>query len=255
MESSDPSLRVVLADDHHFFREGLRDLLEEAGLSVVGEAKDGAEALLLAEELKPDLVVIDLNMSGAPGSEALQRIADVSPEARTVVLTSSVEATEVLAALQAGASAYVVKGAQADELIAGIRQTASSHVVLSRAVIEALVIHVGPPDSDSAQAEAEQDRRAPDDARAGRASPDCRGRRQRRDRFGAVDQPAHRQAARHQHLREARRAHTRGGRRVCGACRLGLGRGERLDRADRGVAIGDAELGHAGGDVTTDGDR
>ena len=156
MESSDPSLRVVLADDHHFFREGLRDLLEEAGLSVVGEAKDGAEALLLAEELKPDLVVIDLNMSGAPGSEALQRIADVSPEARTVVLTSSVEATEVLAALQAGASAYVVKGAQADELIAGIRQTASSHVVLSRAVIEALVIHVGPPDSDSAQAGAEQ---------------------------------------------------------------------------------------------------
>ena len=98
MDSADPSLRVVLADDHHFFREGLRDLLEEAGLSVVGEAKDGAEALLLAEELKPDLVVIDLNMSGTPGSEALLRIADVSPEARTVVLTSSIEATEVLAA-------------------------------------------------------------------------------------------------------------------------------------------------------------
>lgn len=156
MELSDPALRVVLADDHHFFREGLRDLLEEAGLSVVGEAKDGAEALLLAEELKPDLVVIDLNMSGAPGSEALQHIAAVSPEARTVVLTSSVEATEVLAALQAGASAYVVKGAQADELLAGIRQTASSHVVLSRAVIEALVIHVGPPARDSPQAGAVQ---------------------------------------------------------------------------------------------------
>lgn len=154
MGSADVSLRVVLADDHHFFREGLRDLLEEAGLSVVGEAKDGAEALQLAEELKPDLVVIDLNMSGAPGSNALQRIADVSPDARTVVLTSSVEATEVLAALQAGASAYVVKGAQADELVAGIRQTASSHVILSRAVIEALVIHVSPP-TDSAQAQAE----------------------------------------------------------------------------------------------------
>lgn len=156
MDSSDPSLRVVLADDHHFFREGLRDLLEEAGLSVVGEAKDAAEALLLAEELKPDLIVIDLNMSGAPGSDALLHIASVSPEARTVVLTSSVEATEVLAALQAGASAYVVKGAQADELIAGIRQTASSHVVLSRAVIEALVIHVGPPAGNSAQAVPEQ---------------------------------------------------------------------------------------------------
>lgn len=156
MDLNGDALRVVLADDHHFFREGLRDLLEEAGLSVVGEAKDGAQALLLAEELKPDLVVIDLNMSGTPGSDALLHIADVSPEARTVVLASSVEATQVLAALRAGASAYVVKGAQADELIAGIRQTASSHVVLSRAVIEALVIHVGPPDSNSAQAAPEQ---------------------------------------------------------------------------------------------------
>lgn len=154
MDLTDTNLRVVLADDHHFFREGLRDLLEEAGLSVVGEAKDGAEALVLAEELKPDLVVIDLNMSGAPGSDALQRIAAVSPEARTVVLTSTVEATEVLAALEAGASAYVVKGAQADELIAGIRQTATSHVVLSRAVIEALVIYVGPPAGDSTRTRA-----------------------------------------------------------------------------------------------------
>jgi two-component system, NarL family, nitrate/nitrite response regulator NarL len=156
MDSPDPGLRVVLADDHHFFREGLRDLLEEAGLNVVGEAKDGEEALLLAEELKPDLVVIDLDMSGALGSEALLRIADVSPEARTVVLTSSVEATAVLAALQAGASAYVVKGAQADELIAGIRQTAGSHVLLSRAAIEALVIHVGPPEGNAPQAASEQ---------------------------------------------------------------------------------------------------
>ncbi|MGA7705364.1 MAG: response regulator transcription factor, partial [Solirubrobacteraceae bacterium] len=154
MSSPDPSPRVVLADDHHFFREGLRDLLEDAGLNVVGEAKDGAEALVLTEKLKPDLVVIDLNMSGAPGSNALQRIAAVSPEARTIVLTSTIVATEVLAALQAGASAYVVKGAQADELIAGIRHTATSHVLLSREVIEALVIHVGPPAGDSKLAQA-----------------------------------------------------------------------------------------------------
>lgn len=137
-------LRVVLADDHHFFREGLRDLLEDAGLSVVGEAKTGAEALLLAEELKPDLVVIDLNVLGAPSSKALRRIATVCPQARTVVLTSSVEAPQVLDVLSAGASAYVVKGAQADELIAGICQTAKSHVVLSRAVMDILVAHAAP---------------------------------------------------------------------------------------------------------------
>jgi two-component system nitrate/nitrite response regulator NarL len=155
MDCADPALRVVLADDHHFFREGLRDLLEEAGLSVVGEAKDGAEALQLAEELKPDLVVIDLNMSDAPGSDALLRIAEASPGARTVVLTSSVEATDVLAALGAGASAYVVKGAQADDMIASIRQTAGSHVVLSRAAIESLVLHTSPPDGKAPQAEVE----------------------------------------------------------------------------------------------------
>jgi two-component system nitrate/nitrite response regulator NarL len=143
MSSSGDTLRVLLADDHHFFREGLRDMLENAGLSVVGEAKDGEEAFTLACELKPDLVVIDLNISGALGTDALRRIAAASPEARTVVLTSSVEAAEVLDALQAGASGYVLKGTQADELIAGIRQTASSHVVLSRPVMEALVIHAG----------------------------------------------------------------------------------------------------------------
>ncbi len=154
MESSDPSVRVVLADDHHFFREGLRDLLEEAGLSVVGEARDGSEALELAERLKPDLVVIDLDISGAPGPEALERIAVLSPGARTVVLTGTVEATKVLAALQAGACAYVVKGAQAQEMIAGIRQTAGSHVLLSRAAIDSLVLRMAAPDGASAQAPA-----------------------------------------------------------------------------------------------------
>lgn len=148
MDSSGDALRVVLADDHHFFREGLRGMLESAGVSVVGEAKDSAEALELAGQLKPDLVVIDLNMSDTLGAEALRRIAAVSPGARMVVLTTSVEASEVLDALQAGACGYILKGARADELIAGIRQTASSHVVLSRAVMEALVIHVGPSDVD-----------------------------------------------------------------------------------------------------------
>jgi two-component system, NarL family, nitrate/nitrite response regulator NarL len=144
MDASDDALRVVLADDHHFFREGLRGILESVGVSVVGEARDGAEALALARELKPDLVVIDLDMSDTLGAEALRRIAVASPQARTVVLTTSVEAADVLEALQAGACGYILKGARADDLIAGIRQTAHSHVVLSRAVMEALVVHVGP---------------------------------------------------------------------------------------------------------------
>jgi DNA-binding NarL/FixJ family response regulator len=151
------ALRVVLADDHHFFREGLRGMLENVGLSVVGEAKDSAEALALVGGLDPDLVVIDLNMPDALGAEALRRIALASPQARIVVLTSTVEIAEVLDALQAGACGYILKGTRADDLIAGIRQTASSHVVLSRTVMETLLIHTAPTNNAARQTQANAD--------------------------------------------------------------------------------------------------
>jgi DNA-binding NarL/FixJ family response regulator len=151
------ALRVVLADDHHFFREGLRGMLENVGLSVVGEAKDSAEALALVGGLDPDLVVIDLNMPDALGAEALRRIALASPQARVVVLTSTVEVAEVLDALQAGACGYILKGTRADDLIAGIRQTASSHVVLSRTVMETLLIHTAPTNNVAQQTQTNAD--------------------------------------------------------------------------------------------------
>src|SRR6185312_9679789 len=145
------------ADDHHFFREGLRGMLENVGLSVVGEAKDSAEALALVGGLDPDLVVIDLNMPDTLGAEALRRIALASPQARIVVLTSTVEVAEVLDALQAGACGYILKGARADDLIAGIRQTASSHVVLSRTVMETLLIHTAPTNNVAQQTQTNAD--------------------------------------------------------------------------------------------------
>jgi two-component system nitrate/nitrite response regulator NarL len=139
-------LRVVLADDHHFFREGLRGMLDTAGMTVVGEAKDGAEAVALAGSLKPDVIVIDLDMSDASGAEALRRIAAVSPEARMVVLTSSAEEADVLDALRAGACGYILKDAQADDLVDGIRQTVGKHAVLSQEVMQALVRGASPND-------------------------------------------------------------------------------------------------------------
>jgi two-component system NarL family response regulator len=144
MDPSRDALRVVLADDHHFFREGLRDMLDTAGMSVVGEAKDGTEAVALAGSLKPDVIVIDLNMSRASGAEALRRIAAVSPEARMVVLTSSTEEADVLEALEAGACGYILKDTKADDLVGGIRQTVGSHAVLSQEVMKALVTRAGP---------------------------------------------------------------------------------------------------------------
>jgi DNA-binding NarL/FixJ family response regulator len=144
VEPAGNPLRVVLADDHHFFREGLRGMLETAGVKVVGEARDGAEAVALAGELKPDLIVIDLNMSDTLGAAALQQIAAVNPGARTVVLTASIEEADVLEALEAGACGYILKDTRAEELIEGIRQTAGSHVVLSQAVMRALVKRASP---------------------------------------------------------------------------------------------------------------
>ncbi|HTC60084.1 MAG TPA: response regulator transcription factor [Solirubrobacteraceae bacterium] len=146
MNSSGNALRVVLADDHHFFREGLRDMLESAGVSVVGEAKDGAEAVALARELGPDLIVLDLDMSDTPGAEALRQIATTSPQVRMVVLTTTLEEVDVLEVLDAGACGYILKSTPADELIDSIRQTAGSRVVLSREVVHALMRQAIPND-------------------------------------------------------------------------------------------------------------
>lgn len=144
MNSAGSGLRVVLADDHHFFREGLRDMLESADVSVVGEAKDGAEAVALAGKLEPDLIVLDLDMSDAPGAEALRRIATTCPQIRMIVLTASLEPADVLEVLDAGACGYILKSTPADQLINSIRQTAGSHVVLSREVVHALTRHASP---------------------------------------------------------------------------------------------------------------
>lgn len=152
MNSSANALRVVLADDHHFFREGLRDMLESAGVSVVGEAKDGAEAVVLAGELEPDLIVLDLDMSDTPGVGALRRIATKSPQIRMVVLTAALEEADVLEVLDAGACGYILKNTPADELIDSICQIAGSHVVLSREVVGALTRQASPNNHASKQA-------------------------------------------------------------------------------------------------------
>jgi DNA-binding NarL/FixJ family response regulator len=138
MNLPDSALRVVLADDHHFFREGLRGVLVADDIAVVGEAVDGAEAVALARELAPDVVVLDLNMPGMRGVEAIPRIVAASPGVEVVVLTVSADGEDILAALAAGASSYLVKDTRTDELAGCIRQAASGQTVLSRQVAKTL---------------------------------------------------------------------------------------------------------------------
>jgi DNA-binding NarL/FixJ family response regulator len=138
VESTEKTLRVVLADDHHFFREGLRGVLIGDGLAVVGEAVNGAEAVALTRELTPDVVVIDLNMPGSRGVDAIPQIIASSPGVEVVVLTVSADDGDVLEALSAGACSYLVKDTRTDELAGCIRQAAGGQAVLSREVAQTL---------------------------------------------------------------------------------------------------------------------
>ena len=136
---TEPVLRVVVADDHRFFREGVRGILENAGMEVVGEASDGAEAVTLTQALEPDVVVMDLNMPHLSGVEATRRILTANPAARVVVLTVSDVNTDVLDAMATGACGYLIKSDPPDALVAAVRNAMSEQAVLSRVVVERLV--------------------------------------------------------------------------------------------------------------------
>src|SRR5580765_2185147 len=108
-------LRVLLVDDHDLFRTGLRNLLEEQGVDIIGEAGDGMQAVTQVRELAPDVVVMDLNMPGMSGVEATRQVSSIAPLTRVVVLTISDHDTDVLDAILAGACGYLMKDASIDE--------------------------------------------------------------------------------------------------------------------------------------------
>jgi DNA-binding NarL/FixJ family response regulator len=102
------ALRVLLVDDHDLFRSGLRNLLEEQSVSIVGEASSGSEAVRLVRQLAPDVVVMDLNMPGMNGVEATRHITGLAPLTRVVVLTISDQDADVMDAILAGACGYLL---------------------------------------------------------------------------------------------------------------------------------------------------
>jgi two-component system nitrate/nitrite response regulator NarL len=142
VDASTDALRVVIADDHQLFREGLKGMLQDAGMEVVGEAADGADAAALVAELQPEVAVLDLNMPGTSGLQALRRIARSNPDIQTVVLTVSAEDGDVVEALAAGACGYLLKDTHVDRLAEGIRQAAAGHLVISGDVAKALIARV-----------------------------------------------------------------------------------------------------------------
>jgi len=124
-------LRVLVVDDHDLFRTGLRNLLEEQGVNVVGEAENGEAAIRLAADLAPDVVIMDLNMPGAGGVETTRRLSTLAPLSRVVVLTISADDDDVMNAVMAGACGYLLKDSSIHELIAGIRAASGGESLIS----------------------------------------------------------------------------------------------------------------------------
>jgi len=118
-------------DDHDLFRTGLRNLLEEQGVNVVGEAENGETAIRLASDLAPDVVIMDLNMPGAGGVETTRRLSSLAPLSRVVVLTISADDDDVMNAVMAGACGYLLKNSSIQELIAGISAASAGESLIS----------------------------------------------------------------------------------------------------------------------------
>ncbi|MCB8904918.1 MULTISPECIES: response regulator transcription factor [unclassified Streptomyces] len=137
---ADKQIRVLLVDDHQVVRRGLRTFLEvQDDIEVVGEASDGAEGVARAEELRPDVVLMDVKMPGTDGIEALKRLRELDNPAKVLVVTSFTEQRTVVPALRAGASGYVYKDIDPDALAGAIRSVHAGHILLQPEVAGALL--------------------------------------------------------------------------------------------------------------------
>ncbi|HEU0004271.1 MAG TPA: response regulator transcription factor [Ktedonobacteraceae bacterium] len=150
------TIRILLVDDHMVVRKGLRTFLKyDSELEVVGEAADGAEAVSLARELTPDVVLMDLLMPGMDGIAATAVIRRELPETEVLALTSVLEDASVVGAVRAGAIGYLLKDTQAQELCQAIKAAAAGQVQLTPRAAARLMQAVGGPESPEALTERE----------------------------------------------------------------------------------------------------
>ncbi len=132
-------IRILIADDHTLFRDGLRALLNSVpDTEVVGEAASGDEAIALAAELQPDVILMDIQMPGVNGIEATRRILQDSPHIGVIVVTMFEDDASVFAAMRAGARGYVLKGADQEEMLRAIRAVARGEALFGPAVARRL---------------------------------------------------------------------------------------------------------------------
>jgi DNA-binding NarL/FixJ family response regulator len=133
-------IRILITDDHPIFREGLRGLLEkEPDMEVAGEAGNGIEAVSLADELHPDVIIMDLNLPDMNGIEATRRILGKHPEIRVLALSLAADRRFIVEVLEAGATGYVLKDSFFAELAGAIRTVASGETYLGPKITELII--------------------------------------------------------------------------------------------------------------------
>jgi DNA-binding NarL/FixJ family response regulator len=140
-------IRVLIADDHRVVREGLIVMLQSTGeCEVIGQATNGEEAVLLAHKLQPDVAIVDLQMPGIGGIEAIQRITQQTPKVKVVVLSTFDQDEYIYQSVQAGAKGYVLKGSGLEELLDVVRSAATGKLLLSSDIATKLIGHISTPD-------------------------------------------------------------------------------------------------------------
>lgn len=129
------AIRVLLADDHNVLRQGMAQALDmQPDITVIAQAENGNEAVELSQQHRPDVILMDINMPQMDGVEATRQITAVSPESNIIILTMYRRDDYVFEAIKAGASGYLLKEVELDELLAGIRAVAAGEAIIDTAV-------------------------------------------------------------------------------------------------------------------------
>ncbi len=143
-------MRVLLADDHALFRDGVASLLGAWGHEVVGQASDGTSAVELAMRLRPDLVLMDVGMPGGGGMEATRRIAAAAPDVAIVMLTASEDVDDLFAAIKAGARGYLLKNLESVELRGMLEAVARGEAAVTPAIAARILTELARPETPAA---------------------------------------------------------------------------------------------------------
>ncbi len=125
------TIRLMLADDHQLLREGLSRSMSDEGFDVVAQARDGAEAVMLARQHRPDVVLMDVTMPELDGVEACRQVRDIAPETQVVMLTMHADQEVLASAIRAGATGYLVKDCSTTEIASAVRMAAAGDTALS----------------------------------------------------------------------------------------------------------------------------